>query len=53
MGQLKKSNGIDADQAESIFLLTILEKNQRNEIEAFSDKCNSIIKDGKLSRSES
>ena len=37
---------------ESMLVLTILEENQRNEIKIFSRKCNSIIKDGKLLRSE-
>ena len=38
---------------ESMFLLTILEKNQRNKIKMFSTKCNSFTKVGKLSKSES
>ena len=36
-----------------MFILTILEKNQRNEFRFFSRKCNSIIKHGRLSRRES
>ena len=35
-----------------MFILTILEINLRNRIYIFSRKCNSIIKNGKLSRSE-
>ena len=51
VGQLK--NPDDSVVAnESMFVLTILEKNQRNEIKIFSRKCNSIIKDGKLSRGD-
>ena len=43
VGQLKNSdNEIVANGF--IFVLTILEKNQRNEIKIFSRKCNSIIK---------
>ena len=53
VGQLKNENGVNADGTVSIFVLTILEKNQRNEIKIFSKKCNSIMKDGKLSRIES
>ena len=36
-----------------MLVLTILEKNQRNEIKIFSGEWNSIIKDGELSRSKS
>ena len=36
-----------------MFDLTILEKIKSNEIKIFSGKWDSIIKDGKLSRSES
>ena len=35
-----------------MFGLTILEKIKSNEIKIFSGKCDSIIKEGKLSRSE-
>ena len=43
VGQLKNpDNEIVANGF--IFVLTILEKNQRNEIKIFSRKCNSIIK---------
>ena len=53
MGQLE--NPDDAIVAnKSMFVLTILEKkNQRNEIKIFSRKCNSIINNGKLSRTKS
>ena len=37
---------------ESMFVLTVLEKKQRDNIKIFSRKCSSIIKDGKLSRSK-
>ena len=52
VGQLKNSDDRDADEAESIFVSTILDKMQRNKIKLFSGKRNSIIKDDKLSRSE-
>ena len=52
VGQLKNSDGRDADEAESMFVSTILDKKQRNEIKLFSGMCNGIIKDDKLSRSE-
>ena len=42
--QLKNIDSINAYGAESMFVLTILEKNQRNKIKIFSGKCNSIIK---------
>ena len=39
---------------ESKFILTILfKKRAKKEIKIFSSKCNCVIKDGKLSRSES
>ena len=37
---------------ESMFVLTVLGKKQRDNIKIFSRKCSSIIKDGKLSRSK-
>ena len=49
-------NATDVGNNQSMLVLTILEKkkkNQRNEIKTFSRKCNSLIKDGNLSRSES
>ena len=42
--QRKNIDGINAYGAESMFVLTILEKNQRNKIKIFPGKCNSIIK---------
>ena len=45
VGQLKNPDNVIVTN-ESMFVLTILEK-------IFSRKCNSIIKDGKLSRSKS
>ena len=54
VGQLKKldgdGNATDARNDQSMFVLTILE-NIRTEI--FTRKCISIIKDGKISRSQS
>ena len=47
IAQLKKLD------VESMFILTILGKSQRIEIKVFSRKCNIIIKNSKLSRSES
>ena len=58
VGQLKKLDNMNAN-AESMFVLTTyvclnkFRTNKRNEIIIFSRKCNSIIKDAKLSRSES
>ena len=52
VAQLKTSDNAIVDN-ESLFILIILEKNERNKIKIFSRKCNSIITDGKLSRSES
>ena len=42
-GQLKKLDNTNGN-AESMFFLTILEKNQRNKIKIFSRKGNSILK---------
>ena len=57
VGQLKKLddnvNVTDDGNDQSMFVLTILEKNKRITIKTLSRKCNSIIKDGRLSRSES
>ena len=43
---LNKSNQIIA--SESIFVLTILEKNQSNKIKILSRKCSSLLKDGEF-----
>ena len=43
-------DGINADGAKSMFILTILEKNQRNKIKIFSRKCNSIKEDDIIKR---
>ena len=51
--KLKNEDGINSDGTQSIFILTIKKKNQRNDINILSRKCSSIIKDGKLSRCES
>ena len=40
---MKNIDGINADGAGSVFILTILEKNKRNETKSSSRKCNSII----------
>ena len=58
IGQLKKldaeDNATDAPgNDQSMFALTIVEKNQTNEIKIFTKKCSNIIKYGKLPRSES
>ena len=59
VGHVKKLDDDDDDNAtdigndRSMFVLIILKKNQRNKINIFSRKCNSIIKDGKLSTSKS
>ena len=53
VGQSKNEDGIDADEVQSVIILTILEKNKRTKIKVFSRKCNSIINNGKLSRSKS
>ena len=47
-GQLKNHDGVNPDGTQSIFVLTILEKNQRNVTKTFLRKHNSIIRDGKL-----
>ena len=52
VGQLKNVDGINADGTHNMVILTIL-KNERNKIKIFARKRTSIIKDGKLSRSES
>ena len=51
VGQLKTLG--DGGNAISMFVRTILEKNKRNKNKIFTRKCNSIMKDGKLSRNES
>ena len=43
----------DDDEAEIYVYFNDFRKNQRNEVRFFSRKCDSIIKHGKLSRSES
>ena len=58
VGQLKKLDANDdvtyaGGNDQSVFVLTILEKSQWNEIKTFSRKCNGITKDEKLSRSKS
>ena len=49
VGQLKNIDGINADGEQSVFILAILEKRQRNETNIFSKKCNSLINNCKLS----
>ena len=53
VGQLENIDGINADGEQSVFILAILEKRQRNETNIFSRKCNSLINNCKLSRSNS
>ena len=48
VGQLEKPG--NNNTVESMFILTILEKNQRNKIKMFTRKCN--INNGKQSRRE-
>ena len=48
LGNSKSINGVDAHETQSIFALTILKKNQKNEINIFTRKCNSPIKDVEL-----
>ena len=48
VGELKNTDAVNADGTQSMFVLTILEKNQRNETKLFSRKRNSVIKEGKL-----
>ena len=49
--QLKNADGVNNDETQSMFILTILEKkNQRSEIKIFSRKCKILTKDDKLSR---
>ena len=56
VGQLKKldNNGhtTDADNDRLIFILMILEKNQRNTTKILSREFNGFLKDGKLFRSK-
>ena len=47
-----ESNAVNADGTQSMIILTNLEKIQRNEIKSFSRKCNSIMNNRKLTRSE-
>ena len=53
VGKLKNVDGINADGTHYIFHPSNFRKNQRKEVKLFSRMCNSIIKDGKSSRSES
>ena len=50
--QLKNVNDINTDLAESMFVLTNLEKKLKKEIKIFSRKCNCIANNDKLSRSK-
>ena len=53
VGQLNSVDGINADRTQDISFLTILEKIKQTRLKFFSWKRNSIVKDGKLTRSES
>ena len=44
---------IEGDNDQSMFFLTILEKNKKSEINIFSRMCNSTINNDKLSSNES
>ena len=48
VGQLKNPDIANTDGAQYMFVLTILEKNQRNKTKKFSGKCKSLVKDRKL-----
>ena len=50
--QLKNADDVNPDGTKSVFQNNF-RKNQRKEVRVFPRKCDSIIKDGKLSRSES
>ena len=50
--QPQNVDGKNNDGPQSIFVLAIREKNQRNEIEVFSRKCDSITNNDKLLRSQ-
>ena len=53
IGQLKNTDGINADGTQYMFAFTILENINETRLNFFSRKCNSLIKDSKLSRSKS
>ena len=53
VGKWKNADGVNADGTQSMFILTILEKIKETRLIFFSRKCNSLIKNGKLSKSES
>ena len=53
VGQLKNDDGENADGTQSMFVITILRKNQRDKTKISSRKRDGTIKDGKLSRSKS
>ena len=51
MRQLKNNDVANADGTQTMF--NYFRKNQSNEVEIFKRKCNSLIKDGKVTRSKS
>ena len=53
VGQVKNDYGINADRAKSYVCFSNFIKSPGSKIKIFWRKCNSIIKDSKLSRSES
>ena len=55
VGQLPNACGVNTntDGKQSMFVLTILDENQRNETKIVSTKYNSLIKNGRLWRSKS
>ena len=52
-GQVKNDYGINADRAKSYICFSNFIKSPGSKIKIFWRKCNSIVKDSKLSRSES
>ena len=53
VGPLKSNDGINADGTYSMFVLAILQKIKEMRLKFFPRKRDSLIKDGKLSRSKS
>ena len=48
VGQLKNVDGVNADDTQTMFTLTISEKNQRNKTKIFSRKCTGLLKNGEI-----
>ena len=47
-GKLKNTDGENVDGTQSMFVLAISEKNQRNTTKILLRKCKSLVKDGRL-----